>query len=555
MKQKKIILFILLLISCLSFELLFCNSLFLSGKSSYVYSFARIFLYIMLFIIETLVKDKIINNRIEYEKEKKKITLIDIFLILSFIFIICVDVLYIILGKTNIMSQGIIIILLCYIVFIYLFYSKNYKLNIILLCSICFIYSMVITPKHAIDENTHFISSYNIANFDYNWGNGYIADSNIAKITKYKNYIYNEKLFVHYKKKTIDGALTGDKPYSICKYLYIPSSIGIFISEKLNGTIMDIFYIGRFMNSMFTIFLISILLKIVKYNKNSYIAIITTPYFLFLGSAYNIDAIGSLFILIFIAYILNIYNSKTNYLNRKNILIITLLMFIITLYKGASYFLIFFLLFIIKDKIPKKYKWITIVYFIVFSILIYLFMKPEALDTGDVSITGQPNPTKQLKFLFSSPLIFIKVYGLHFINCFFDLNYYEGLLGTYFYPFCSRYFLGFYLLYIIYMGLDSDYEYSIKEKIFFVVVFLLIFFFTSTGLYLGYTGVGRIHIEGYQSRYLFPILPLILMILSNKKINILKNKDCDMFNYGLMLFLNIAFIIIIVFVNAYEYWR
>ena len=224
MKKKKILLIVLLLISCLSFELLFCNSLFLKGKSGYVFSFARLFLYILLFFIEYKVSNRIINKRIEYEKEKRKINIIDIFLLLCFSALMIIDVLLIILNKTNIMSQGIVVILLCYIAFLFFFYGKSYKLNIILLCLVCFIYSIVITPKHAIDETTHFVSSYNLSKFDYNWKNGFEVDSNLEKITQYKNFYYNESLFIHYDKKVIDGKTTEYKPYSICKYLYTRGS-------------------------------------------------------------------------------------------------------------------------------------------------------------------------------------------------------------------------------------------------------------------------------------------------------------------------------------------
>ena len=555
MKKKKILLSILLLISCLSFEFLFCNSLFLKGKSGYVFSFARLFLYLLLFFIEYKTSNRIINNRLKYEKEKKKINAIDIFLIICFSVAIIADILFIVLGKTNLMSQAIVITLLCYIVFLFFFYGKSYKLNIVLLCSVCFIYSMVLTPQHAIDETTHFVSSYNLSKLDYNWSNGYELDSNLYKITQYKNYIYNESLFIHYDKDVIDGKTTNYKPYSICKYLYIPSSIGIMVSELLHGTIMDTFYMGRFFNSLVTILGIALLLKITNKKKNVYIAIVTTPYFLLLGSTYNVDALGNLAILIFVSYILNLYRSEDKYLTKKNVLFIAILMLLIVFYKGASYFLIFLLLILLYKKVPKNKKWYIPLFLLPFLILTYLEMKPEALNTGVTAITGEPNPTEQLKFLFSSPIIFVKVYGLHFVNCFFTAGYYEGLLGTHFYPFCSSYFTLFYIIYLLYMGFSSDDEsYSPKNRIFIIIVALLLFFFTSTGLYLGYTGVGRIAIEGYQSRYMYPIFFLLLLTINNKRIEVLKDKNYDIINYGLVLFLTMAFIFIIVFANAYEYW-
>ncbi|MBR3117079.1 MAG: DUF2142 domain-containing protein [Bacilli bacterium] len=554
MKKKKILLFVLLLIPCIAFELFFCNSLFLKGKSGYVFSFARIFLYALLFFIEYKISNRIINNRLDYEKEKKR-NLIDFFFVICFSIVIIVDILFIVLGKTNLMSQGIVISLLCYIAFLFFFYSSNYKLNIIMICCVCFIYSMVVTPQHAIDETTHFVSSYNLSKFDYNWSNGYEIDSNLYKITQYKNYKYNEELFVHYKADVIDGKTTNYKPYSICKYLYIPSSIGITVSRLLDGTIMDTFYMGRFFNALTTLIGIAILLKLIDKKKNVYLAIVTTPYFLLLGSTYNVDAIGNLSLFIFVAYILKLYKSKDKYLTKKNVLFITILMLLITLYKGASYFLIFLLLILIYKKIPKNKKWFIPIYFIVFLVLIYLQMKPEALNTGDVSVTGTPDPMEQIKFLFSSPLNIVKVYGGHFINCFLSAGYYEGLLGTHFYPLFASYITLPYILFLLYMGLSSNEEtYSKKTNILILITSLLLFFFTSTGLYLGYTGVGRLNIEGYQARYMYPIILLLLLIIGNKRINILKDKKYDIINYSLILFLNMLFIFIIVYTSINEAW-
>ena len=555
MKKKRILLISLLIISCIAFEFLFCNSLFIKNKGPYVFSFARLFLYALLFFIEYKVKDRIINNRINYEKTKKKKNIIDIFLIICFIFTILADSVYIFLGKTNIMSQGVICILLCFIAFLYFFYSKNYKLNILMLCSICFIYSIVVTPQHAIDETMHLISSYNISQFDYNWTNGYKYEENIYNINKYKNYVFNEDKFVHYDKKKMTEKDTWYKPNSICKYMYIPSAIGILVSELLHGTIMDTFYLGRFFNAIAMLIGIALLLKITNDKKNIFIAIIVTPYLLLLGSTYNVDALGNLSILLFISYILNISSSKEKYLTKKNVLFLTILMILICLFKGASYFLIFLLLLLIVKKIPMEKRWLMLVYMLLFGLLIFHLMKPEDLNTGDVAVTGEPNPIEQLKFLFSSPIIFIEVYGLHILNTLFSINYYQGLLGTNFYPIISPYFLGFYLLFLIYMGLtENETVYKVKTKLFFIFTMLVIFLFTSTGLYLGYTGVGRINIEGYQTRYLFPIIPLILLTLGTKKIQILKDKNYDIINYGLCLFLNMAFIMIIVFFSAFEYW-
>ena len=48
-------------------------------------------------------------------------------------------------------------------------------------------------------------------------------------------------------------------------------------------------------------------------------------------------------------------------------------------------------------------------------------------------------------------------------------------------------------------------------------------------LYISFTKVGKLSINGYQPRYMFPILPLLLFCLSSNNI-IVKNKENRNFN-------------------------
>jgi len=47
---------------------------------------------------------------------------------------------------------------------------------------------------------------------------------------------------------------------------------------------------------------------------------------------------------------------------------------------------------------------------------------------------------------------------------------------------------------------------------------------TSMVLYITFTKVGALYIDGYQTRYILPILPLVLFCISNNKV-INKNKE------------------------------
>ena len=77
------------------------------------------------------------------------------------------------------------------------------------------------------------------------------------------------------------------------------------------------------------------------------------------------------------------------------------------------------------------------------------------------------------------------------------------------------------MLYILYVSItEDDYNFKIKDKVIFLITFLLVLGMTSGILYLAFTPVGATYISGYQTRYILPILPLMLFCLSN---DMLKN--------------------------------
>ena len=558
-KNKKILLYSLLTLAILSFEILFCNNAFVynllhRNNPQYIFSFARIGLYIIFYVLCYLSSKKIIKNREIYESEEHKYKkLIDVCLIICFVGAILVNILYIVLNRTSIMSEGLIIILLCYISFIYFFHGKNYKINLILLLSISFVYSLVVTPNHAIDEKIHFDSAYNLAHtFDKKCN--IISSNSIDRIPLNSGFNRNNLNFIHYDKNDVlcnDDVMISDAS----KYLYIPSMLGIMFSESLNGTIMDTFYIGRMFNAIGFILLSILLLKIIPFKLNAFTAVLMTPYLILLSSTYSVDGYGFLLISIFVAYILKLYRSSNKYLTKKEILFVILSALSILLFKGGSYFFIYLLLLLLIKKVPKKYKWLVVVGTLLLMALACLkIVLPTNLDSGDER-GGDTNMGEQLKFLFSSPLVFIKVYGYHFLNCFFNFGYYYGFYGEYFYPFVSKYLLIPYILLMLYFAFESDdQKLKIFEKIIFIIVSLLIFFFTSTALYLSFTEVGSLHIEGYQSRYIYPMLPMLFMCIANKFVLIKKSKDHEDFNFFLILGLEMVFIFIIVFAQTYEYW-
>lgn len=532
-KIKSIEYYLIFVLVIIDIEIFFCNASFVSNLikgnfTSYVFSPARIFLYIILFILFVLLKKRIISNRIEYESNKVYKPLK--YLIITFIIIIIIiSSILLLRNNINIISLSIICVIILYLIFLLLFHSNNYKLNVFMTCFISLIFCITTDVIHPVDEMIHFTTAYNMAHGNFESKLNY-SNKELEKIPGWGNFNSLSSLQVHYNK---DIYLINTKserwPVSGIKISYIPQTIGIFISEKLNGTIMDTFYFGRIFNALFLLLGIYILMKLVEYKVNCVFAILTTPYLLLLGGTYNVDCFGIITILLFCTYIINIVldNRKTR-IEKKDICILLILSLLILCFKTASYFFIFLMYLLLFKKLTKKQKTLAIIMLILLTTISIKLMLPNDVNNIADNRVNNTSFSGQLKFLLSSPLVFIKVYFLHTLNTFFNINFYQDLNPIYFFGKYSSYLTLIYFLYLVLIGIsesEEKKELNIKHKITLLIITCLLFYFTSTTMYLGFTPVGEYIIKGYQARYIFPFLPLILMICNNNFIKISNNKN------------------------------
>ena len=94
---------------------------------------------------------------------------------------------------------------------------------------------------------------------------------------------------------------------------------------------------------------------------------------------------------------------------------------------------------------------------------------------------------------------------------------------------------------------DSSYTFKKKDKAIQFVCFITTFFITSIALYITCTDVAKPFVWGYQSRYLTPVLPLILVNINSKRV--IQVNDEDEYNntamiIGLITIINLIFMVI-----------
>ena len=85
------------------------------------------------------------------------------------------------------------------------------------------------------------------------------------------------------------------------------------------------------------------------------------------------------------------------------------------------------------------------------------------------------------------------------------------------------------MLFVLYVAiLDDSHNFKVKDKIILLLTFIIVWGITSVPLYITITEVGSLHIAGYQTRYIIPILPLALMCVSSERLKSKENKNRNM---------------------------
>jgi len=292
--------------------------------------------------------------------------------------------------------------------------------------------------------------------------------------------------------------------------------------------------------------LIALTLKIIPYKKYTIYSVLFMPMLLALASVYSPDGIGTALVALFIAYCLNL--CRKDNIDKKEILILFILLILAATIKSIGYIGIALIVFTLplKKIIIQNKKYIKyIIPLIMIAILgVFLVVKSTVNAPGDTRSAGTSNK-EQFEYVLNNPVkysgvlikhtidTFTSLRGMSFLNApmFFNRSYYNVFL-----------IMSMYLLFI--SVTDSSKQLKIKDRIIFVLTFLVAFAMVSTSMYLGFTKVGANYIDGVQMRYIFPILPLVLMSISIKKLGLgveKKFKYSDLYiAYPMVIFLIIS---------------
>lgn len=531
MKKREIgkleaITILIISMSIFLYEICFCNLNDIKINNTYNFSLFRIVMYIVFIALYIKFSKKFIKEAEKTLLSKRKI--IYIYVVLAILYTI-----YKITTERNYYVLVLIFLTELNGLLFILYVTKDYIKNIIIITlTLGFIFSISTDINHIVDEKKHFISSLNVAFGNFNFKQGLTdeelnnIDFNLPAINFAREY-FNKNTSFNMQKIPEDESIYST-PTDNNALLYIPSSIGINIARLFGGSIADIYFAGRMSNLITYAILMIIIFKLLPFKKDIFYSLYLLPMVFALSGSYSLDGITIGLIGIFIAYLLKIYKEDYNKINLKQIAILMILFIISLMCKNGAYLGICILIFILPiSKIIKNNKKILIfisTILILASILgIWQGSKMSNSSSGDIRVDGT-SPAKQIEFLLESPTNIIEVYKNYLRQSLFNFSWYTGFNLR---VFCGSYYSSItfcLIIFILYISItDCSYTFKKNEKIIMFLTFAVTFFITTLTLYLAYTKVGQLTINGYQARYLIAIMPLILVNVNSRKI--LNNND------------------------------
>lgn len=413
----------------------------------------------------------------------------------------------------------------------------NLILSIIKKWKIEWIYLILIVPisccyilfqpfGHKFDEPQHFYRVYDISNGNLftNKDNDGHSIINIPKdvVTYNANFInthHKIEEFYNIKTNYSDTVVTSSTAASYSFVSYGPAVLGAVIARSLNINIFGMFYLCKLFSSVFSIFFGFLSIKLLKKYKLMLLIILLNPLYIHQQTSISGDAVLNVLSILYFSVILSsVLNNKTDF---KNLVFLIIILGIIISIKLTYFPLMILLLLLPKiSKLNSKQKAILISSVIIVISHILIYVKFMNYTTDDIYIINNVDAIKQIKYIVYNPLDFIltflrtlKLYGEHYMNMLFgsrlawgDLNLTSGVIFFYF------------ALIVLSPFLEKENEmFSKKQKIIMLLASLGVIFVTFGAIYLQWNPIGSELINGFQGRYLIPVILPLLILFVNKK--------------------------------------
>ena len=432
---------------------------------------------------------------------------------------------------------------------LYLYYFK-----VALLIGLSF---AILTPLfYSYDENQHLIRSYNNS-----YGNFILSNNDMQKwpsklanligdrynfiipstYTTYKNSMpYLTELGKSEEVSVKISSTAG--PYLFVAYL--ASGLGMFMGRILNLPFGVTFYLGRILNVILYASIVSLAIKLCKKTSKLIFAFGLIPPILFQSGSYSADVFTNAFCLLSFGLTFH-YLENSKKIGVKELFVL-LLVYSFTYLSKIAYFPITLLIWLIpKEKFKTNSLWSKIIISLS-GIIMFGIGTIYASKFGIVQyhLPGVDVKLQLLNILrnpFSYLYVIINTFQtslIPLISASLGQLAYCGVLGDI--------EIGLMIIGLIIVTLSTDLKLKIKDKF---IIFLYVV--ASVGaslsaLYLSFNPVGALTVDGFQGRYLFPVLMAFFMLFNSSKCQLkVKEENVMKIIASIFILINIHAILLI----------
>lgn len=444
----------------------------------------------------------------------------------------------------------IFIINMFFIVYLYRNQSVKKEKVFLLFFSFYGLITLFLMPPFQIpDEHRHFYNSYKFSKRIYsNPANlpsllvEFVENTKFNKISESSenkehllNLINLSKIKLSEEKKNQKEVYLETTVAMYNPIVYIPQSLGLTIGSFLKLPILFGFYLGRLF--VFLVCLITTYLSIKEAPQKIKSLILITSLFPTVvqeAISYSVDALINAFSFLFIAYFFKLYLKKYERITWKYSLVFFLGVFIPTTAKVPYFLLILLLIGLPINKFNSKKQYFLLILFIS---IITIFINFSWYVLGPKN--PAQNMSEQINYIRLNLISYIETLYLTTRDLFHSyLVDSVGLLGMfYMLPYILVYGYIFFLVIHIFSGRiikKKDYKFR-----FYIIIYLIgTYIAVLSALYISWTSFGAEYVDGIQGRYFIPLIPVLSIFLSKKKILIEKEvldlKTNLFLNFGLL---------------------
>ncbi len=399
------------------------------------------------------------------------------------------------------------------------------------------LYMLVIPPYGTPDENAHFVTTY--ANSSRILGKKAVDSETNCALTHDSGYIYfsreeylTQNAYVRFTKglfgkMNIDHTeqLATRKPLSrgIGSYVsYAPQIAGVTLARMVHLSDEQMMFSGQLFALIGYLIVMFFAIKWLPKWKEMMILIGVLPVTIQQVASYSYDSILIAACFLVFARIMKIKYGRDK-ARVRDAVILLLCAAVIALVKFV-YLPIYLLMFMIPiEKIPviEKYrKWLPamISLIVIASFLIVLPKVVQSLNSVSIMEKYNGNDYYSMKELLIHPLTTIAI----ILRSIIELGdvWFTGiftLLGWLNIPTPGVITFAFFVL--VYLSMQQErHEIVSRDRVICVIVSLLVFLLAAAALLMSWTPAGSPIMKGFQGRYLIPVLAVIMLVFSSKRV-------------------------------------